>query len=142
MVRTGYYLNRKRKGIITLYGSLISTPSWRTELLHTLLMHNLPMVEESQSICVPMLCLFYFSCHVVFFFHVVFKLLYRFWNVFFFIYTILTYLCSYIVFILLSALCCVFYRVLIIFSYRVTISCIILSSLHQRHSYNKMGMHP
>ena len=36
MVRTGYYLNRKRKGIKTLYGSLISTPSWRTESYYIL----------------------------------------------------------------------------------------------------------
>ena len=36
MVRTGYYLNRKRKGIKTLYGSLISTPNWRTESYYIL----------------------------------------------------------------------------------------------------------
>ena len=65
-------------------------------------------------------CSYFFSCHVIFSpCHVMFKMLYRFWHVFPFIYTILINSCIHIVFILLSMSCHIFYRILFIFSRRV-----------------------
>ena len=58
--------------------------------------------------------------------HVVFKVLYRFWHLFPFTHTILTYSCIYVMFILLPVSC--FYRVLIIFvlcSIHIHIVCIL-----------------
>ena len=71
-----------------------------------------------------------YLCRVrIFLYHIVFKVLYKFWHAILFIYTILTYSCICIMFMLFFVSCHIFYFVLIIFTYRVIVSCLILSCL-------------
>ena len=66
--------------------------------------------------CISVVFVFFFHVMSCFFsYHIVFKVLYRFWHIFPFIHTILTYSYIHIVFILLYVSCHIFYRVLIFF---------------------------
>ena len=78
---------------------------------------------------------FLVSCRIFFLCHVIFKILYRFWHIFFYPFNFNIFVYPYCVHFL-SMSCNIFYRILIIFcvvfnlcSCRITMSCLALSGL-------------
>ena len=85
---------------------------------------NLGSIYRHDNSCIRVFIFVFFSCHVMF------KMLYRFWNVFSFIHIILTYLC--IVHIIFGFISCFGYFFLIIFvSYLVLLDLIIYNKTNK-----------